>query len=158
VLDLEQGKLIAEFDAGTDAAAAVPSGTGTYLLVPNTARPTLAVFRSANLRDPALLKSEAGATSVYTAWLDSVAFVPSEPRRQLLVYDLDAQHLTGEIALPGQPTRGAVTSDSRKLYLPVLDPPAVVVVDGETRQLVATIPLHDTPLAAVVAGGWGICH
>jgi hypothetical protein len=75
-----------------------------------------------------------------------------------LVYDLDRPSLAGEIALSGAPVRGAVTADSRKLYLPVAEPPQLVVVDGKTQRVVANIDLPSKPLVAIVAGGWGVCH
>jgi hypothetical protein len=158
VLDVERGEAVDEIDAGPGTAGAFPSGTGIYLLVPDNAQATLAVFRTEKLRDPVALRGAPGVTGVYSAWLDSVAFVPSATRQRVLVYDLDAQSLAGEIALSGTPARGAVTADSRKLYLPVLDPQQVVVVDGESRRITATIDLPHVPLAAIVAGGWGICH
>lgn len=141
-----------------EPAGIFPSGTGIFLLVPDKVLPELTVFRSEKLLDPVILKGVAGATGVYTAWLDDVAFVPNPARQSVFVYDLDAMRFDGEIALPGTPVRGAVTADSRTLYLPVLDPPQVQVIDGQTRRIVATIHLPGTPLGAIVAGGWGICH
>ncbi len=158
VVDAEQGAPVSQIESGPEPAGIFPSGTGIYLFVPDNAQATVAVFRSDNLLDPVALKGAAGITRVYSAWLDSVAFVPSAARRSVLVYDLDKMRLVDEIALPGTPTRAAVTADSRTLYLPVLDPPQVEVLDGETRHIIATIDLPGTPLAAIVAGGWGICH
>jgi hypothetical protein len=158
VLDPEQGRAIAQVAGGLGTAGMFPSGTGSYLLIPDNIEATLAVFRSNRLSDPVALPGAVGVIGVYTAWLDSIAFVPSAPRRSVLVYDLDKMHLMDEIALPGTPVAGAVTPDSRTLYLPVLDPPRVVAVDGATRRIAATYDLPSRPLAALVAGGWGICH
>jgi len=158
VLDPEQGKAVGQLVAGPGAAGMFTSGTGAYLFVPDNDRATLAVFRSVRLDDPVTLPGAAGVTGVYSAWLDSVAFLPSAARDSLLVYDLDAMRLTGEIALGGIPERGAVTSDSRTLYLPLRDPPRIVAVAGDLRRVHATFDLPGPPLAALVAGGWGICH
>jgi DNA-binding beta-propeller fold protein YncE len=158
VIDADQGAAVSQIAAGSDPAGIFPSGTGIYLLLPDNAQATLAVFRSGTLLDPVVLKGAAGVTGVYTAWLDSVAFAPSAARRSVFVYDLDTMRLADEIGLYGTPTRAAVTADSRTLYVPLLDPPQVKVIDGETRRIIATINLPGTPLAAIVAGGWGICH
>jgi hypothetical protein len=158
VLDAEQGTPVTGIAAGPGAVGAFPSGTGKFVLVPDAAQARLAIFRSDTLHDPVVLPGAPDATGVSSAWLDSVAFMPSRERRRVLVYDLDTLRLAGELPLPGPPTRGAVTSDSRKLYLPITDPPQVVVVDGETRRITASIALPHVPLAALIAGGWGICH
>ncbi len=158
VLDPDQERIIARVGAGFGAAAMVPSGTGRYLLVPNTIEATLTVFRSESFSNPVLLPGALGVTGIYTAWLDSVAFMPSTVRQSVLVYDLDTVTLVREIALPGRPGAGAVTADSRTLYLPVQDPPQVVAIDADSRKLAAVFALAEPPLAALVAGGWGICH
>jgi DNA-binding beta-propeller fold protein YncE len=156
VLDLGKGG-IDRIDVAAGAGPAVPSGTGTILLIPDGVRQTL-VVRSERLGEPVTLRGAAVVTGIYTAWLDSVGFVASAALRRLLVYDLDRPSLVGEIALAGVPVRGAVTVDSRKLYLPVTEPPQLVVVDGKSQRVVATIDLPGKPLAAIVAGGWGVCH
>jgi hypothetical protein len=96
--------------------------------------------------------------AVYSAWLDSVAFVASAPRRQLLIYDLDKLRPAGTLGLTGVPGQGGVSADSTKVYIPLSDPAALAVVDGQSRQVVATVPMPATPLAAIVPGGWGLCH
>lgn len=158
VLDPVAGRAIDEIASGPGAAGMYPSGTGSLLLVPDTARSSLDVFRSTDWREPVLLPGAASVVGVYTAWLDSVAFAPSAGRRGVLVYDLDRMRLADEIALPGTPIRGAVTPDSRALYLPLLDPPVVVAIEGKTGRVAATIDLFGPPLAALIAGGWGLCH
>ncbi|MBB5046895.1 hypothetical protein HNR60_001644 [Rhodopseudomonas rhenobacensis] len=157
VLDLGLERTIDRIDVTVGAGPAVPSGTGTVLMIPDGLRQTL-VVRSEHFPAPVTLRGAAGVTGTYSAWLDSVGFVASAARRQLLVYDLDRPALAKEITLPGVPVRGAVTVDSRKLYLPLSDPPKLLVVDGKTQQVVATIDLPSQPLVAIVAGGWGVCH
>ncbi|BAS00255.1 hypothetical protein BV133_2661 [Blastochloris viridis] len=157
VLDLERRQAIDHIEAGPGAGPAVPSGTGRVLLIPEPSRQAL-VVRSERLVQPVRLRGASVVTGIYTAWLDSVGFVASAALHRLLVYDLDRPSLSGEITLPGTPLRGAVTSDSRKLYLPLMDPPKLMVVDGQSQRVVATIALPSTPLAAIVAGGWGVCH
>jgi DNA-binding beta-propeller fold protein YncE len=158
VIDPEQGKPVGAFAAGSGTVGIFPSGTGAWLLIPDKTEATLTVFRFDHPDKPVVLKGAADAVYVHTAWLDSVAFVPSAASRRLLVYDLDTLRLAGEIPLVGTPMRGAVTTDSRTLYLPTLDPPQIVAVDGSTRRIVATFDLPEPPLTALVAGGWGICH
>jgi len=158
VLDPEQGKPVAQLAAGPGVAGMFPSGTGTFLLLPDNAEATLTVFRAEHLEKPVSLPGAAGMVGVYTAWLDSVAFVASAAGRRLLIYDLDTMKPAGEVALNGVPVQGAVTPDSRTLYLAVRDPPCVVAVDGASRAIAATYDLASPPLTALVAGGWGICH
>ena len=158
IFDPEQGKPIGELAAGPGTAGIFPSGTGSYLLIPDATEATLTVYRSERPDKPVVLPGAADAVGVYTAWLDSVAFVACAASRRLLVYDLDSMRPAGEIPLTGPPVRGAVTTDSRTLYLPALDPPRVVAVDGSTRRIAATYDLPGPPLSALVAGGWGICH
>lgn len=158
VIDLEAGRAVAELPAGSGTVGLFPSGTGRFLLIPDNATATLAVFRAEHLDQPVALRSATDAAGVHPAWLDSVAFVPCGASHRLLVYDLDTLHPAGEIALPGPPLRGAVTTDSRTLYLPIRDPPQVVAVDGASRRIATTFDLPGPPLLALVAGGWGICH
>jgi DNA-binding beta-propeller fold protein YncE len=144
--------------AGTGTQGVFPSGAGNYLLVPDSAAATLEIFRTANPASPVSLPGAEAVVGVYTTWLDSVAFMPSIARRSVLVYDLDAMRHVGNISLRGTPVLGAVTADSRTLYLPVSDPPSVQVLDGETRTITAAIDLPHRPLAALIAGGSGLCH
>jgi hypothetical protein len=84
--------------------------------------------------------------------------MPSTSEHSVLVYDLDMMRRMDEIVLRGRPGPGAVTPDSRILFLPVLDPPQVVAIDAATRKIAAVFDLAEPPLAALVAGGWGVCH
>ncbi len=158
ILDPEQRKPVAQLQAGIGSAGMFPSGTGSYLLVPDSTNATLTVFRSGRTDQPITLPGATGVIGAYSAWLDSIAFMPSAERNSVLVYNLDKMRLVDEIALHGTPVRGAVTPDSRTLYVPVLDPPQVVAVDGATQRVVARFDLPGPPLAALVAGGWGVCH
>jgi DNA-binding beta-propeller fold protein YncE len=158
LLDPEHGKAIAELDGGLGTAGLFPSRTGNYLLVPDNTKAMLAVFQFAHLAAPVALPGADGVVGVYTAWLDSVAFMPNVARRSVLVYDLDKMRLANEIELVGTPVRGAVTPDSRTLYLPVLDPPQVRVIDGDTRRVTASLDLSSPPLMALIAGSAELCH
>ncbi|PPQ28734.1 hypothetical protein CCR94_17110 [Rhodoblastus sphagnicola] len=158
IFDPEQGEAVGEIAAGPGAAGLFPSGTGAYLLIPDTTEATLTAYRFEHPEKPVVFRCAADADGVYTAWLDSVAFVACPASRRLLVYDLDTQRRAREIPLAGAPIRGVVTADSRTLYLPILDPPRIVAVDGSTRCIAATIDLPGAPLSALAAGGWGICH
>jgi DNA-binding beta-propeller fold protein YncE len=158
VLDPERGEAVGRVNAGAGATGMFPSGTGRYLLVPNGVDATLAVFRSETPGDPVSLSGAAGVTSVYTAWLDSIAFMPSPDGHSVLVYNLDTMRRVDEITLRGRPGAGAVTPDSRTLFLPVSDPPQVVAIDAATCKIAAVFDLPEPPLAALVAGGWGLCH
>lgn len=158
MLDLATGRVVGRIDGGPGTTGAVPSGTGEVVLIADPARSTLTVVPRDGAGAPAVLPGTAAMTEVYTAWLDSVAFVADVARGRLLVYDLDRRRANGEVALAGVPGRGAVTSDSAKLYLPLTDQPRLLAVDGQTGRVTAAIDLPGRPAAAIVAGGWGICH
>jgi DNA-binding beta-propeller fold protein YncE len=158
VLDFEEGTAGAAIDAGPEPAGIYPSGTGAAVFVPDAREPRLAVLRGEGSEPAHFLPAEPGLGPVYSLWLDSVALAPSAARRQVLVYDLDAMQAAGSIALPGQPSRGAVTPDSRKLYLPLTDTRQVLVLDGATRRVLTAIVTPDPPAAVIVPGGSGICH
>lgn len=158
VIDLQAGLAVGELDVAPTASGAVPSGTGALLFVPDSVLATLTVFRTDALARRAVLPGAPGLQGVYSAWLDSVAFVPSATRRRILVYDLDRLQPAGDIALAGTPGTGSVTADSRKLYLPLSDPARLAVIDGETRAQIAWLALPAPPLAAIAPGGWGVCH
>jgi DNA-binding beta-propeller fold protein YncE len=158
VLDAASGERIALLDTGPEKTAMFPSGLGNYLMVPDEIGANLAVFRSAHLDSQVVLPGAAGVVGVYAAWLDSVAFMPSVATKSALVYDLDHMRPLAPIALGGAPAPGAVTADTRTLYLPVIDPPRLLAVDGMTRSITRTFDLSSPPLAALIAGGSGICH
>jgi len=142
--------------AGADAV--FPSGTGRFLFATDSAREKLSVFASSCMQKPVTLAAGPGLGAVYSSWLDSVAFLPSAKLRRVLVYDLDHLRQAGALPLAGTPVSGSVTADSRTLYLALKDPAGLAVIDGQTRDIRATIPLQSHPLAAIVPGGWGICH
>jgi DNA-binding beta-propeller fold protein YncE len=158
VIDAASGAVVGQLPAGVGTEGVYPSGIGNFLLIPDSLAATLGVFRTAHPADPVSLPGAAGIVGIYTTWLDSVAFMPSAARRSVLVYDLDSMQRTDDIALCGKPAQGAVTSDSRALYLPVLDPPSLLVLDGESRSITATLEIPHQPLAALIAGGSGLCH
>ena len=158
IIDLESGVAVGELAEAEGADAVVPSGTGQFLFAPDSRRARLRIFRAAAASPAILLDAAPAMTGVHCTWLDSTAFAPSAAQRRVLVYDLDRLSAVGSIALPGAPGPGSVTADSRKLYLPLNGPAGLAVIDGQTRTLLGTIPLPSEPLAAIVPGGWGVCH
>jgi len=158
IIDVQSRQTIAELGRIAATDGVVPSGTGAFLFVPDNAASTLNVFRGDKPASGTILPASTGMGAVYSAWLDSVAFVASVPRRQLLIYDLDTLRPAGTLDLAGVPGQGGVSADSTKVYVPLIDPAALAVVDGRSRQVVATVPMPGPPLAAIVPGGWGLCH
>jgi DNA-binding beta-propeller fold protein YncE len=158
IIDVESRRAIAELGRSAATDRVVTSGTGALLFVPDNAASTLSVFRADKPAAATILPAAKGMGAIYSAWLDSVAFVASAPRRQLLLYDLDNLRPAGALDLAGVPGQGGVSADSTKVYVPLTDPAALAVIDGQSRRVVATVPMPATPLAAIVPGGWGICH
>jgi DNA-binding beta-propeller fold protein YncE len=158
IIDVESRHAIAELGQTAATDGVVPSGTGAFLFVPDNEKSTLNVFRGDKPASATILPASTGMGAVYSAWLDSVAFVASTQRRQLLLFDLDKLRPAGTLDLVGIPGQGGVSADSTKVYVPLADPASLAVIDGQSRRVVATVPMPATPLAAVVPGGWGLCH
>jgi DNA-binding beta-propeller fold protein YncE len=158
IVDVQSRQTTAELGRIAATDGVVPSGTGAFLFVPDNAASTLNVFREDKPASATILPASTGMAAVYSAWLDSVAFVASVPRQQLLIYDLDRLRPAGTLDLAGAPGQGGVSADSTKVYVPLTDPAGLAVVDGRSRRVVATVPMPATPLAAIVPGGWGLCH
>jgi DNA-binding beta-propeller fold protein YncE len=158
VLDLERSGPLAPIPAGPAATVAFPSATGAYLLVVDNQRGTLMIIRDGDAQNAAVLKAATGVSIVYTAWFDSLALVPSSTAKTLFLYDLEAMHSSGEIALAGTPARGGVTPDGQKLYLPLTDADQVAVINAQRRKLAASIAMPGHPTAIVLAGSYGVCH
>jgi DNA-binding beta-propeller fold protein YncE len=158
VLDLERSGPLAPIPAGPAATVAFPSATGAYLLVVDNERGTLTIVRDGDPQNPVVLKAATGVKIVYTAWFDTLALVPSTTARTLLLYDLEALHSVGEIALAGNPARGGVTPDGQKLYLPLSDADQVAVINAQRRKLTGSIAMPGHPTAIVLTGSYGVCH
>ena len=75
-----------------------------------------------------------------------------------MIYDLDAMTKVRDIPLNGTAGPGSVTPDGKKLFLPLEDAGEVAVIDAQSRRLTNTIPVGPKPTAAVMAGGYGVCH
>jgi hypothetical protein len=158
VVDCAANRVHATLHGGLVASQAVMSRAAATLVLADAHGGTLAVFPTGHLDAPAVLPGARGIVGVYATWLDGIAFMPSAAERRVLVYDLDAIHRAGDIALPGTPARGAETPDSQTLYLPVSDPPRLLAMDGQTRRIAAAIDLPSPPLEALIAGASGLCH
>ena len=158
LLDLSNFRPLTQLDVGRAATKAYPTGFGGYLVVPDNANRTVTVVATSSLTVAGMLKGLAGMTTVYSGWFDTLALVPSITDRKLLIYDLDRLAEAGEIALPGPPAAGAVTSEGTKLYLAVEGTKQVAVVDLQTKRLMKPINLEFEPLAAIMARSFDICH
>lgn len=158
VLDLERGRPLEPIEAGRASTVAFPSGTGAYLLIADNERATLTVIRDGTAATATLLKGATGVDTIYTAWFDTLALVPSTSAKAVLLYDLDALKPAGVVRLPAAPARGAVTPDGKKLYLPVPEAGKVVAIDARRRRLAASITVPGTPETVLLAGSYGICH
>jgi YVTN family beta-propeller protein len=141
-----------------DAEALFPTRTGSHLLLPDPASGTVSIVPAQPLGRGLTLAATLGVTLAYGAWFDMVAFVPNRRQRELLLYDLDRRKAAGAIALGGTPGIGTVTPDGDRLYLPIEDSGEVAVIDANLRRRIASITVGGTPVQAIIAGGYGICH
>jgi DNA-binding beta-propeller fold protein YncE len=134
------------------------TGTGRYLMLPDKHSRTLSFAATQPLQPAIALKGGQDISAIYSAWFDSVAFAPNPSDHTVLVYDLEKLAAAGLISLDGAPGAGAVSPDGATLFLPVAETEKLAVIDARSRRLTTTIPLGFPPAAAVMAGGYGICH
>jgi DNA-binding beta-propeller fold protein YncE len=158
VIDLEHGSPLPVIQAGPASTIAFPSASGAYLLIADNQVGTLAVIRDGDVPRTTVLQAATGVGTIYTAWFDTLALVPSSTTRALLLYDLDATRPAGSIALGAEPARGAITPDGQKLFLPLPAAGTVAVIDARNRVLAASITVKGHPTSVVLAGSYGICH
>jgi DNA-binding beta-propeller fold protein YncE len=156
-LDLKSRGVLGRL-TGRPAAGVFTTGFGSYLLLPDPDAGTMTIASVQPLKPGPLLPAAAGVSAAYSAWFDTVAFVPSGPAHQVFVYDLEAGRNDGAIALAGRPGFGTVSPEGDKFYLPVEDSAEVVVIDTRDRRQVGSISPGLAPVRAVIAGGYGICH
>jgi len=136
----------------------VPTGTGAYLLLLDPEARRVAVVHGGETKPAASFTAAPGAAGAYSAWFDSVAFVPSRGAASVAVYDLWRLSAAGSIALPAVAGPGAVTADGAKLYLPLPEAGQVAVIDGRTHRLTRLIDIGHPPVVVAVAGAFGLCH
>ncbi|THF65472.1 hypothetical protein E6C76_07735 [Pseudothauera nasutitermitis] len=146
------------FAAGEGVARAYTNATGTRLFLPDSAQRRMSIVSPLTLETQATLPAAAGLGHVYSAWFDTVAFVPSAEGPAVLVYDQERAARDADIPLSGPGGRGTVTPDGRKFYLPIAGEPRLAVIDAEGRRLAKYLPLDAPPLAALMAVTFGICH
>jgi DNA-binding beta-propeller fold protein YncE len=158
VFDLRHGEPLDHLHDGLLADGIFVTGTGRFLVLLDNSHQQIAIATVDPLRTVATVPGRPGLSWVYSAWFDTVAFVTSTTERELLVYDLDHAQPRGSIALGAVPGSGAVTPDGGKLFLPIADARAILVVDAPTARLVNRVPLPEAPALAVMAGSYGLCH
>jgi DNA-binding beta-propeller fold protein YncE len=157
LIDLSNFRSLREIEVARDAVKAFPTGFGGYLVVPDNSEQSVTIVATASLTVAAMLKGAAEMTTVHSGWFDTLALVPSAGERKLLVYDLDRLSRAADIALPGNPSAGAVTQDGAKLYLALQDAGKVAVVDLQSRKLARTIAAPN-PTATIMAKSFDVCH
>jgi DNA-binding beta-propeller fold protein YncE len=145
-------------DVASDAARIFPTGYGKFLVALNNAGSTVSLVAAGAWNRVAQLHGLADMSTAYSGWFDEVAIVASATKPDLLVIDLDTLTRADEIALPGVPGPGAVTSDGSKLYVPLAKADAIAVVDLRNRRLIAEIPVDAAPSAAVLTRSFDVCH
>nr|WP_294527145.1 hypothetical protein [uncultured Rhodopila sp.] len=145
-LDLDRSAALDPLSAGSAPTVAFPSAAGAYQLVADNQLGTLTIIHDGDVRNAAVLKAATGVGAIYTAWFDTLAFIPAVAAGAVLLYDLAAAG------------RGAVTPDGQKLYLPLADAGEVAVINARQRRLTAAIAVPGHPASVVLAGCYGICH
>ncbi len=154
-LDLIAAKLIDEIDLGSHAQL-VPTGLGRWLLAFDPGAETVRIAQARPLEKKATLDAPVGITALYSAWFDTVAVAPAG--RKAVIFDLEGARKIAEIDLDSPSGPGAMTPDGRKLFLPLEDAGEVAIIDAQIKKLKGTIAVGPRPVAAVMAGGYGVCH
>jgi hypothetical protein len=134
----------------------VPTGLGKWLLAADAGEGKLRVVRSSPFRAAGTLDADPKISALYSAWFDTVAIASSF--RKAVIYDLDSMTKVRDIPLEDAPGPGSVTPDGKKLFLPLEDAGKVAVIDAQARSLTNMISVGPRPIAAVMAGGYGVCH
>lgn len=157
VIDLATQRTVKHIALGDMPWRAFPSADGRYMLVPNNGDRTVSVISVATLEVVATLPGAADMTGINGA--GSSAFVISRGDNKIVVIDLAAMAVSGEISLPGSPETGVVTADGGKLYVALGSVDQVAVIDTATAALTATIDgVGSEPWGATMAGVVGYCH
>jgi YVTN family beta-propeller protein len=154
-LDLTNGRVIGEMPLNSNAEMLL-TGLGRWLLSADAAEGKLRIAHASPLEAAATLDADPGISALYSAWFDTVAIAPAF--YNAAVYDLETMTKVRDIRLESAAGLGSVTPDGRKLFLPLEEAGKVVVIDAQSRRLTATIAVGPRPIAAVMAGGYGVCH
>jgi hypothetical protein len=158
VVDQQHPPPLTPIDAGPGSTVAFPSASGSFVLIADNRREILTVIRQGTREVPTVLPSTSGVRTIYATWFDTVALVPSEATREVLIYDLESQTLVKKLAIDGVPGRGVVTPDGQRLYLPLPEAEEIAVVDARNQRLSTAIRVAGHPRSVVMAGGYGLCH
>ncbi len=157
VIDLATQRTIKHIALGDMPWRAFPSADSRYMLVPNNGDRTVSVISVATLEVVATLPGAADMTGINGA--GTSAFVISRGDNKIVVIDLAAMAVSGEISLPGSPETGVVTADGGKLYVALGSVDQVAVIDTATATLSATVDgVGSEPWGATMAGVVGYCH
>lgn len=159
VIDLGTQKIVKRIALGDTPWRAFATADGRFMLVPNNGDRTVSVISTAELEVVATLPGAADMTGINTGWFETTAFVISRGESKVVVIDLVAMTVAGEIALPGTPETGVVTPDGAKLYIALGGSDQVAVIDTRARALVATIDgVGAEPWGATMVGASNYCH
>lgn len=156
--DLRRRTIVGSLDVTPDTSFAFVTGTGRFILLPDSHRRELRVATTDPLKVVATLRGSSTMDAAYSAWFDSLAYVTSPLEHRILAYDLDHFAPLGEIPVGGTPGPAVVGPGGDKLFIPLIDAKAVEVVDAVSQHVTAHIPLDANPTALALAGGYGICH
>jgi len=156
--DLRRQTVAGHLDVTPDTSFAFVTGTGRFVLLPDSHRSELRVATTDPLKVVATLKGSSAMDEAYSAWFDSIAYVASSSERRLLAYNLDHLIPLGEVLLGGTPGPAVVGPGGDKLFVPLVDARAVQVIDTASQRVIAHIPVGANPTAVTLAGGYGICH
>jgi len=158
VVDLARSTSRGRLALGLPVRSAYPSAFGTKLLIPDQTGHGLSIVAADSLQLMARLPGGNAMGIVYPAWFDTVAFVPSVADGTVWIYDLDTLAPKGTVILEGTAGPGSVTADGASLYLPLKTQHQIVLIDVKTRTIAKTITVPIAPTAAIIAGGFGLCH
>ncbi len=138
VVDLHDLKMLRT--AGVGRAPGRPWGTadGQYMLVPNTGSGTLTAISTLSSDSLYTVKTVSNAVSVNPGWIDTVAAVIGDDGSIIFHNIANGAELSRE-KLPGAPSAGVVTSDSKTLAVAIPDSGEMAFFDMRKRKRLPSI-------------------
>jgi len=159
ILDLINLKIKKSISVNREPVRPYSTSDNRYVLIPHRAGKTLTVLSPLSYQVIASVPVDVEALELNTGWLDTVAFIMASNENKIAVVDLDRLRQSGSITLAGNPDKGLVTSDSRKLFTALTGTGMIAAIDARTRKLEDVIETPSTSLSGIkIAISNNICH
>jgi DNA-binding beta-propeller fold protein YncE len=130
-----------------------------YVLVPNRDDESLTVLSALSHQVVATISTGVKARELNTGWLDTVAFIMPAEGSEIAVINLRELRQEKSIKLPGRTDDGLVTSDSKTLFVSLIDSGQVAAIDAKSREIETVIDSDADTLEGIeIAVSNNVCH